>query len=102
MQVLEKLLEAGFAFHSFPAYPRHVGVEKHHCAALLEMTSEGAIRQFSSAGYLLDSGEIALLVDRGGRPIFVYKSKEIPAEGEPLENYRRFLDELRAILETQG
>ena len=102
MQVLEKLLEAGFAFRSFPAYPRHVGVEKHHCAALLEMTPDGAIRQFSSAGYLLGSGEIALLVERGGRSLFVYKSKEVPAEGEPLENYRRFLGELRAILEVRS
>ncbi len=35
--------------------------------ALLEMTPEGGIKQFSAAGLLLETGEIALLVERQGR-----------------------------------
>ncbi len=101
MNILEILLDRGFAFRTFPAYPRHMGVEKYHCAALLELTEEGRLQQFSSAGYLLETGEIALLVERQGRPIFVYKSKEVPAEGEPIEQYRRFIEELRSILDPQ-
>ena len=100
MDALERLLEQGFSFRSFPAYPRHLGVEKYHCVALLERTPEGTWKQFSSAGYLLD-GQIALLVEREGRPTFVYKSKRLPAEGEPLENYQRFLRELQSTLEQQ-
>ncbi len=98
---LEILLDRGFAFRSFPAYPRHPGVEKYGCAALLELTPEGRLQQFSSAGLLLDTGEIALLVERQGRPVFVYKSRELPADGEPMENYRRFLRELGSILDQQ-
>jgi hypothetical protein len=98
MDTIEKLLRQGFTFRSFPAYPRHLGVEKYTCAALLERTAEGEWRQFSSAGALLEEGEIALLVERLGRSVFVYKSRELPAEGERLENYRRFMEELRSAL----
>ena len=101
MEPIEKLLRQGFRLRNFPAYPRHLGVEKYNCAALLERTAEGRWKQFSSAGALLDEGEIALLVERGGRSLFVYKSKQLPAEGERMENYRRFLEELRAALDQQ-
>ncbi|MGH9784553.1 MAG: hypothetical protein ACRD88_10230, partial [Terriglobia bacterium] len=63
MDALEKLLEEGFAVRSLPAYPRHLRVEKHGCAALLEPTPDGRWKQFSAAGYLVD-GQIALLVER--------------------------------------
>ena len=96
--ILERLLQQGFSFRSFPAYPRHLGVEKYNCVALLELTPEGQWSQFGAAGYLLDE-QIAQLVEREGRPTFVFKSKELLAEGEPLESYRRFQQELRGALE---
>ncbi len=101
MNIIEKLIDQGFSFRTFPTYPRHLGVEKYHCAALVEVSEEGRLRQFSSAGYLLDSGEIALLVERNGRPTFVYKSKEVPAEDELMKQYQRFLHELHSILRQQ-
>ncbi|MBI4465685.1 MAG: hypothetical protein HY647_13355, partial [Acidobacteria bacterium] len=79
---------------------RHLGVEKYNCVALLELTPEGQWKQFGAAGYLLD-GQLALLVERGGRPLFVYKSQELLAEGEPLESYRRFQQELQRALEQE-
>jgi hypothetical protein len=97
MDALEKLVEEGFALRSLPAYPRHLRVEKHGCAALLERTPEGCWKQFSAAGTLVD-GQIALLVERGGRSVFAYKLKQVPAEGEPLEQFRRFEQELQAVL----
>lgn len=100
MEILENLLEQGFTFRSFPAYPRHLGVEKYNCVALLEPAPEGGVRQFSSAGYLLD-GQIALLIERQGRRMFVHKSKQVEAAGEPLENFERFLKELRVALGQQ-
>ena len=100
MDALETLLQQGFSFRSFAAYPRHIGVEKYNCVALLEITPEGRWKQFSSAGYLLD-GQIALLLEREGQRLFVYKSKQVPAEGERMENFERFLRELRAALERQ-
>jgi len=100
MDALEKLIEQGFALRSLPAYPRHLRVEKHGCAALLEQTPDGRWKQFSAAGYLV-GGQIALLVERGGRQVFAYKSKQVPAVGEPLENFRRFERELRSALDEQ-
>ena len=93
-------MELGFTLRTFPAYERHLGVEKYGCVALLEPTPEGRWKRFSSAGYLLD-GQIALLVERAGEKLFVYKSKQIRAEGEPLASFTRFQSELDAILSTQ-
>ena len=100
MDLLEKLVEQGFTLRNFPAYERHLGVQKYGCAALLEPTPEGIWRRFSSAGYLLE-GQIALLVERGGEKFFVHKSKQLAAEGQPLEDFARFLKELGALLAQQ-
>ena len=101
MDALEKLMAEGFTLRSLPAYPRHLRVEKYGCAALLEMTPEGRLKQFSAAGHLVD-GQIALLLERGGKQVFAYKGRHVAAEGEAMENFRRFERELRAVLEGQG
>lgn len=100
MEFLEKLVAEGFMLRTFPAYERHLGVEKYNCAALLEPAPEGRWRRFSSAGYLLD-GQIALLVERQGRKFFVFKSKQLAADGDPLAQFEKFLTELEAILKAQ-
>jgi len=100
MDALEKLVAEGFVLRSLPAYPRHLRVEKCNCAALVELTPEGKLKQFSAAGYLVD-GQIALLVERGGKQVFAYKSKQVEAEGEALETFRRFERELGEVLEGQ-
>ena len=98
MDALERLIDEGFSLRSLPAYPRHLAVEKYNCAALLELTPEGRWKQFSAAGHLID-GQIALLVERNGRQVFAYKSNQLPAEGEALQNFGRFQQELRSVLE---
>lgn len=100
MDTLEHLVQEGFSLRSFPAFPRHLGVEKYNCVALLELTPEGQWKQFGAAGYLLD-GQIALLVERNGQPTFVYKSKQLPAAGKPMEDFQQFQRELRSALEQQ-
>ena len=100
MDFLEKLAAEGFTLQMFPGYERHLGVEKYNCAALLEPSPEGRWRRFSSPGYLID-GHIALLVERLGKMHFVFKSKQIPAEGGPLEHYQLFLKELDTALSSQ-
>ena len=100
MDWLEKLVEASFTLRSFPAYERHLGVEKYGCAALLEPTPEGGWKRFGSAGHLLN-GQIALLVERGGHKYFVHKADQVPADGERLANFQRFLTELDAALDMK-
>ena len=46
--------------------------------------------------------QIALLVERQGKKLFVFKSKQLPAEGEPQAQFERFLAELDAILSAQS
>jgi len=98
MDAFGKLVTQGFTLRSLPQYPRHLRVEKYNCAALLELTPEGKLKQFSAAGYLVD-GQIALLVNRGGQSVFACKGREVLAEGDALKNFRRFERELRAALE---
>ena len=100
MDILERFLQAGFTFRSFPTYPRHLGVEKYNCIALLEPGTEGKWKQFSSVGYLVD-GQIALLVEREGKPTFVYKTKRVLAEGAVMEKFLQFQQEMRSLLEQQ-
>ena len=100
MDVLEALVTQGFTLRSFPAYERHLGVEKYGCAALLETTPEGGWKRFGSAGHLLND-QIALLIERGGRKYFVHKANQVPAEGEGLANFQRFLGELDAALSAK-
>ena len=100
MDALEKLVAEGFLLRSLPVYPRHLRVEKYNCAALVELTPEGKLKQFSAAGYLVD-GQIALLVERAGKQVFAYKSKQNEAEGDAMENFRRFERELGVVLEGQ-
>ncbi|MBI2820216.1 MAG: hypothetical protein HYX73_09580 [Acidobacteria bacterium] len=100
MDLLEKLVAEGFTLRMFPAYERHLGVEKYNCVTLLEPTPEGRWHRFGSPGYLLDE-HIALLIERQGRKFFVFKAQEIIAEGELLAQYERFLNELNAILNAQ-
>ena len=100
MDAIEKLVQEGFSLRSLATYQRHLAVEKYNCAALLEFKPGGKWKQFSAAGYLLD-GQIALLLERRGRRVFAYKSNELPAEGEALENFQRFQRELQSILEAQ-
>jgi hypothetical protein len=93
IQILEKLAARGFSLRQSPRYERHLIVEKHGCAALLEPTPEGRWRKFSAPGYLID-GQIALLVEREGTRFFVHKSKQIAAAGEELASFQRFVREL--------
>ena len=100
MDTLEDLLQQGFSLRSFPSYPRHLGVEKYNCVALLELTPEGGWKQFGTAGYLLE-GQIGLLIERRGKPVFVHKSRQLLADGEPLENFQQFVQELQSVLRQQ-
>jgi len=100
VDLLEKLVAAGFTLRTFAAYERHLGIARENYVALLEPTPDGRWRRFSAGGYLLD-GQIALLFERGGQKFFVHKSKQLPATGEGLAQYERFLRDLDAILQSQ-
>ena len=95
-EILAKLLERGFRFCDFEAYPRCVGVERNNFVALLEKMPEGGLRPQGAWGYLVD-GKLAVLVERHGQSFFQVKQAEVPATPEMLEAYRRFQEELREM-----
>ena len=96
-QALAKLRDLGFQFLTLPRYERQVAAEREGFVALLEYTPSGEIRQFSSAGYLIE-GQIGLLVQRGAASFFVAKSREVLATPELLARYGKFQQDLHSAL----
>ncbi len=95
--VLDRLTQLGFQVVQLPRYERYVAAERQGFAALLEYTAEGSLRQFSSAGLLLQ-GELALLVEWAGDNQFVSKNQQVHASAEMLADYQRFQRDLRTAL----
>lgn len=95
--VLDRLKQLGFQLLRLPRYERYVAAERHGFAALLEYTDEGRLRQFSSAGFLVQ-GELTLLVERAGENQFVSKNQQIRASAQMLADYQRFQRDLRTAL----
>lgn len=97
LAVLQKLKELGFQFLTLQRYERQVAAERGGFVVLLEYTAGGEIRQFSSAGYMLE-GDIGVLVERGGQSFFVAKQKQVRATEEMLALYWQFQADLRSAL----
>ena len=95
-QQLQRLYLAGFDIQIFDRFPRAVGVVRDNCIALLEPTPEG-LKIIGTPGWRM--GEVmGLLVERGGRQVFQYKSEMVEATLERLETLRRFREELETLL----
>ena len=94
-QVLEKLRELGFQFLTLPRYERQVAAERDGFVALLEYTAAAEIRQFGSAGYLIE-GQIGLLIQRGPASFFVAKNREVLATPDLLDRYGKFQQDLHS------
>ncbi|HYY68793.1 MAG TPA: hypothetical protein VE734_03600 [Terriglobales bacterium] len=95
-QQLQRLYLAGFDIQTFDRFPRAVGVVRDNCIALLEPTPEG-LKIIGTPGWRM--GEVmGLLVERGGRQVFQYKSEMVEATLERLETLRRFREELETLL----
>lgn len=97
--MLEQLLRAGFTFITFQRYARYLGVRKEDFVALLE-PAEDRFRLFSQAGLLMEDG-IGMLVERGGRKVFVWKEQVVPATPELLSAYEGFRTELQRLLASE-
>jgi hypothetical protein len=94
---LERLLRAGFKFVTFEQFAHYLAVEKEGFVVLLEL-SGGKVREFGTMGYHMGSG-IGVLVERGGRRVFVWKSEAVEATPELLATYTRVKEELDALLD---
>ena len=95
-QQLARLHQSGFEIQTFERFPRAVGVVRGNCVALLESTPEG-LKIAAIPGWRMGES-IGVLVEQGGRQVFVHKSETVEATPERLEALRRFREELESLL----
>jgi hypothetical protein len=95
-QQLAHIYAAGFEIETFDRYPRHIGVVRHGCIALLEVTNQG-LKLTGTPGWRM--GEVmGVLVEEGQQRIFRAKSEVLEATAERLEILSRFAEELEDLL----
>ncbi len=93
---LQRLYLAGFNMEVFERYPRHVGVVRDGCIALLEVTDSG-LRMVGIPGWRM--GELmGVLTEQEGRQVFQAKAEVLDASPERLDALRRFREELDQLL----
>ncbi len=93
---LQRLYVAGFNMEVFERYPRHVGVVRDGCIALLEVTDAG-LRIVGTPGWRM--GEVmGVLTEHDGHQVFQAKTETVEATPERLEVLQRFRNELDELL----
>jgi len=99
VDILDRLLRAGFRFVTFGRYARYLAVEKAGFVALLD-PSGGKVALFSQAGYLMDEGSGMLMAKPEGQA-FVYHDHAVPATAKLLHAYEQFKSELHELLDPR-
>ena len=97
VEILERLLRAGFRFLTFERYGAYFAAERDGFVALLDPTG-GKLRLFSQAGYLLGE-DIGMLVEKLGGKAFVFHQQSVPASPQLLAAYEQFKKQLGEILD---
>ncbi len=93
---LQRIYAAGFSLEVFDRYPKHVGVVRDGCIALLEVTDAG-LRMIGTPGWRM--GEVmGVLVAKGNRQLFQAKHDELEATPDRLATLHRFRTDLDELL----
>jgi len=98
MQVIERLIGAGFRPIAIPPYESAFCFTKGSCAAVLAPVPNGGIKLLAPPSFLVD-GNLSVKLKRGNREVFVWKKKEVEATTERLNELAAFKKELTGILE---
>ena len=98
MKLIELLLEAGFRPLAIPPYENALCLRKGECVAVLAPVPHGGWKLLAPTSYLVD-GNLSVRLKRGSGEVFVWKTKELAATPERLEELERFRRELVEILE---
>lgn len=99
IKLFGKLVHAGFQFTVVEHITRYIALEKNGFIALLD-PARGKLKLFGQIGYRIGEG-IGMLVERGGKPAFVWKTQEVEATPELLAAYQRLRAELTEILDPR-
>jgi hypothetical protein len=98
MQVIQRLLEAGFRPIAIAPYESALCMRKGDCAAVLAPVPNAGLKLLAPPSYLVD-GNFSVKLKRGQGEVFVWKSREVPATPERLRELEAFRSELSEILE---
>ncbi len=98
MKTIERLFVAGFRPLVIPPYESALCMRKAECVAVLAPVPNGGLQLLAPASYLVD-GNPSVRLKRGNGEVFVWKTKELAATPERLEELERFRRELVEILE---
>jgi hypothetical protein len=98
VQVMERLIEAGFRPMAIPPYENALCMIKGDCVAALAPVPNGGLQLLAPPTYLV-YGNFSVKLKRGSAEVFVWKKKEIEATAERVRELESFRKELQEILE---
>src|SRR2546429_6833679 len=81
VQVMERLIEAGFRPMAIPPYENALCMIKGDCVAALAPVPNGGLKLLAPPTYLV-YGNFSVKLKRGSAEVFVWKKKEIEATAE--------------------
>lgn len=93
---LERIAEAGIQILPAAQIPHHLVFERDGCAVIVERKDDG-FGGVGSPGLITDKGFEAL-VERDGRPVFVFKGEVREAEAGQVDAARSLLRDLKQAL----
>lgn len=97
MQIVERLIHAGFQPMAIPPYERALCMRKGECIALLGPAPDSGLQLLVPPTFLID-GNLSVKLKRGNREVFVWKQSELEATAERLRELDAFRAELMKIL----
>jgi len=98
MKTIERLFESGFRPIAIPPYESALCMRKGECVAVLAPVVNGGLKLLAPASYLVD-GNMSVRLRRGKGEVFVWKTKELAATPERLEELEKFRVAISEILE---
>jgi hypothetical protein len=99
MELMERLIAAGFRPIAIPPYESALCMKKGECAAILAPVLDGGLKLLAPPSYLVE-GNFSVKLKRGSGEVFVWKKKEVKATREKLEELESFRQELAELLDT--
>jgi len=99
MELMERLIAAGFRPIAIPPYESALCMKKGQCAAILAPVLDGGLKLLAAPSYLVE-GNFSVKLKRGSGEVFVWKKKEVKATREKLEELESFRQELAELLDT--
>lgn len=99
MQVMERLLEAGFRPIAIPPYESALCVRKGNCVAALSPVPNAGLKLLAPPSFMVD-GNFSVKLKRASGEVFVWKKKQVEATPERMRELESFRMELQEVLES--